>query len=140
MLQSLPSILSCDITHNFPENIPPFKTVYPTLEECCQVSFGSDICPSDDECENVPTVEPTRSNWSWSEKPTARPTTKLPTRLPTRMPTREPTFKVSEDLYICDHKSFIGQNLVWGIQIVLGGLCICNFRLGLIGVWRVGWL
>ena len=82
------------------DNIPPFKTVYPTLNECCQVSFGSDVCPSDDECQSVPTVEPTRSNWSWSEKPTSRPTTKLPTRLPSKEPTREPTFKVSEDLYV----------------------------------------
>jgi len=79
-------------------NIPPFKTVYPTLEECCNVSFGSDVCPSEDECQNyVPTLSPSKGTWV---DPTPPPTTRLPTRLPTKLPTREPTFKVSEDLYV----------------------------------------
>ena len=89
------------------ENIPPFKTVYPTLSECCQVSFGSDVCPSDDECQRVPTVEPSKGTWV---NPTPPPMTRLPTRLPTKNPTRDPTFKVSEDLYVLDNLSF-GQTL-----------------------------
>jgi len=79
------------------ENIPPFKTVYPTLEECCNVSFGSDVCPSNDECQSVPTLSPSKGTWV---DPTPPPTTRLPTRQPTKLPTREPTFKVSEDLYV----------------------------------------
>ena len=74
------------------ENIPPFKTVYPTLEECCNVSFGSDVCPSDDECQSVPTMEPSKGTWV---NPTPPPMTRLPTRMPSKNPTREPTFKVS---------------------------------------------
>ena len=114
------------------ENIPPFKTVYPTLEECCNVSFGSDVCPSEDECQNVgggrPTVSPSKGTWV---DPTPPPTTRLPTRMPTKEPTREPTLKVSEDLYV---SHIFHWSVVYGrIQICEG---VCVFTISGVGIYR----